>query len=74
MEQYDPIVKKSGCISRHMAIQFYIISKELDSLEVSNAHSEEFLPFFNWINNHKSQDRHKLCGKLPGFFFTESKK
>ena len=45
IEQCDPIIKKSGCISRHFDIQFYVMSKDLDSLEASCAHSEDFLPF-----------------------------
>ena len=40
MEQCDPLMQKSRHISRHMAVQLYVMSKELDSLAVSHAHYE----------------------------------
>ena len=74
MEQHDPIVQKSGCIARHVAVQFYVMCKELDALESSYKHNDEFLPFLNRQNIHSTEEQVKLCSKLTPYFFTEEKR
>ena len=73
IEQYDPIVQKSGHIARHVAVQFYVICKELDSLEESYEFNDELLPFLNRQNTHSIEEKVKLHSKLPPSFFTEVK-
>ena len=67
------MIHKSGYITHHMALQYYVMKQELLQLEASYYLSEEFLPFLNRKNSHSPDEQHKLCTSLPASFFNESK-
>ena len=61
MQQHEPLVRNSNCISRHMAIQFFKMNKELNQLESPYEFTEDFLPFSNIKKLHIPEEQLKLC-------------
>ena len=47
VEQHDSIAQKSGQTARDVSVQLCTMRKELNALEASYKHNDEFLPNFN---------------------------
>ena len=71
-KKIDPIAGKSGYISKHMAVIYYCMEKDLSKIASSCKLCEEFKSFLNRYELCSEKEKQLLCIDLPRLFFNDS--